>query len=526
METNIISTPAGSPKCSCNNPDTCIHSVTITTKDNTYSYIQGKQIPDIYLHDKDGKGAEINIQVVDKSCISNNPNCPAGVLYGHDNFLQLGSGAYSDTLRYIDDNASEYVHNMDIITLLSDVIWYKIDHINPTEYNINIGECAGYPLINQTIHTDSETVYTANIGCKSVVNNTIYVYPRFGWTIDVKIGRTLSSGTKPASDKERKEEKERQSESAGYNPSKTGWTRVGKNMITSGLEAKGSATFYYGDAKPKNFDELVISTEFKKFCNKLKILNKAEKMLNVVGSMFSDTKSGSIKRISTEFLYPGIAIKGKGELSSAKECPPYFKRSIIASLSPLIGVRVKFDLLQIFLLQYGKLFATAREKMQDQKNRLDKGKENVGGYIIPKLDFIVEGKIIVGFSLESDEKNNYHYQLGNPFEGRLTLTLDAVLQIGVKVFFIEGVFTFEGKAIAEGCFSLDNKVKDKLEIVLYHSDVTAEVSYQVTFGVGSTKRTELKKDSGKVNDKDTLEKWVIFKKLEKKDSTWRFYVSE
>ncbi|WP_152548410.1 hypothetical protein [Siccibacter colletis] len=86
----MTSLTAGSPSCNCKNPDTCIHSFTLSFNNKEYKYKQSGFIDSLDIIDA-GDGENISLMLVGKNCISNNPMCPRGVIYDIDHLDSIST---------------------------------------------------------------------------------------------------------------------------------------------------------------------------------------------------------------------------------------------------------------------------------------------------------------------------------------------------------------------------------------------------------------------------------------------------
>ena len=533
-----ISLTAGSPKCNCKNPDTCTHALKITTTipEETYEYKQGESLPVIYLHDRDAEGVDVTTTLIGKTCVSNSPDCPSGVIYNDYYLNQLKKGqnnnklkylSYEDKLKLMMEGTSEvnintpgsgYIYEaleyLDIVTFLTDVVFEGIDKIDKTEYTLQVGECLGQPIQEMIFPLKTTANDRAKYPIYTTVNTRIVVYPKLVWEVDVNISASKNDGTKELTDDERYDILQGRTQNEQMS--------VGKYAITRGVTIDGSASIAVGSAS-KDYKK-TIEKEFTLYKDKLTLLRNAEKTIDTVTNLFrADDKK--IQLFSMDIKYPCLNIKGSGELLLSKDNKPYVKCGVDVNLAPLIQFTITLDLIQAFAAYFHqeKNIARIREKAQSQEGDVKDGKNGV--YAKAVLNLIVSGDVKLSYRYAADENNEFHSELGDINEGRLGLSLEAKVEAGLRVVVIEAFFSAEAKISTECCFALDKKQNKDLELIFYHNGVVMYAKYKIEVNIGNDDRDEnippSKSESSDNNWEEGEGEWTLCKPLSKEASPYK-----
>lgn len=533
-----ISLTAGSPKCNCKNPDTCTHALKITVShpEATYDYNQGKPLPVIYLHDNEAKGVKVTTTLTGKTCVSNNPDCPSGVIYNDYYLTQLKKGLNHDTLKYLSyaDKAklevdgfnkdseppsrSQYINGtldyLDIVTFLSDVVFEGLNKIDNTEYELQIGECLGQPINEMIFPLKIAANDRAKYPVYTSVSTSIIVYPRFLWSVGLTIAASENDGTKVLSDDERYD--------IVQGRGNTDTMSVGKYAITRGLAITGNASISVGSSS-KDYKK-TIEKEFTRYKDRLTLLRNAEKTIDTVTRLFQ-ANDNKIKLLTVDIKYPSLNIKGNGELALGKNNKPYVQCAVDVDLSPLIEFIITLDLIQAFAAYFHQEenIAKIREKAQSQEDDVKKGKNGV--YAKAVLNLIVTGNINLSYKYKSDENHEFHSELGDKNEGKLGLSLESKVEAGLKVVIVEAFFSAEAKITTECCFALENKQGKDLELIFFHNGVVVYAKYKIKVSIGESKSNQNGgTNKGDSDDDENWEEgegeWIICQKLDKEKSNY------
>lgn len=534
-----ISLAAGSPKCSCKNPDTCTHAleITISNPEAKYEYRQGESLPIIYLHDKEAKGIEVTTTLTGKTCVSNSPDCPSGVIYNEYYLSQLKKGSNQDTLKYLnheeklkltmgdigeagaDLKGSKYVYgileNLDIVKFLSDTVFKGIENAEKTEYELQVAECLGQPVEEMTFPLKTTANDKAKYPIYTTVDTKIIVYPKFSWSVGVDISSSKNSGTKELSDEKRYDIVQGRTNNESMS--------VGKNAITRGLAISGNASISLGNST-KDFEK-TMEKEFTQYKDKLTLLQTAEKTIDTVTNLFK-ADDNKIQLLKIDLTPPMIKIVGSGDLALNKINKPFIKSGVDVSLSPLIDFTITLDLIQAFAAYFHqeKNIARIREKAQSQEDDVKKGKNGV--YAKAVLNLVVTGNINLSYRYASDEDQKFHSELGDKNEGSLGLALESKVEAGLKVVVVEAFFSAEAKITAECCFALEKKQDKDLELIFFHKGIVIYAKYKIKIDIGDkNKNGEEDTNKGDAEDDDNWDEgegeWTLCKPLVKDKSPYR-----
>lgn len=534
-----ISLTAGSPKCNCKNPDTCTHALKITTTvpEGTYEYKQGESLPVVYLHDRDAGGVDVTTTLTGKTCVSNNPDCPSGVIYNEYYLSQLKKGQNNNKLKYLsyeekinlamegtsDANiktpGSGYVYKaleyLDIVTFLTDVVFEGIDKIDKTEYTLQVGECLGQPIQEMIFPLKTTANDRAKYPVYTTVNTRIVVYPKLVWEVDVNISASKNDGTKELTDDERYDIVQGRAQNEQMS--------VGKYAITRGVAIDGSASITVGSAS-KDYKK-TIEKEFTRYKDKLSLLRNAEKTIDTVTNVFREDDK-KIQLLSVDIKYPSLDIKGSGELLLRKDNKPYVKCGVDVNLAPLIEFTITLDLIQAFAAYFHqeRNIARIREKAQSQEGDVKDGKNGVYAKVV--LNLIVSGNVNLSYRYAADEDNEFHSEPGDKNEGRLGLSLESKVEAGLRVVVVEAFFSAEAKISAECCFALDKKQKKDLELTFYHNGILMYAKYKIKVDIGDSSEDQ----SADADKKNTVNhnaweegegEWTLCKPLNKDVSPYK-----
>ncbi len=534
-----ISLTAGSPKCSCKNPDTCTHAVKVetTSPEGKYEYKQGESLPVIYLHDIEAKGVSFKTTLIGKTCVSNSPDCPSGVIYNDYYLSQLVKGENSDTLKYYGyedkvkltmgsintdkEGASDFkyafgaLESLDVVKFLSDIVFKGLDNIEKTEYELQIGECLGQPVKEVIFPLKTTANDRAKQPIYNSVNTKIVVFPKFAWSVGVNISSSKNDGTKELSDDERYDIVQ-----GGQNNNSMS---VGKYAITRGVNITGSASINVGSSS-KDYKN-TMEKEFTRYKDKLTILSNAEKTIDTVTNMFK-ADDNKIQLLTIDIKYPSIDITGSGELHLRKNNTPYVKCGVDVDLAPLIEFTITLDLIQAFAAYFHqeKNIAKIRETAQSQEDDVKNGKNGI--YAKAVLNMIVSGNINLSYQYSSDENYDFHSELGDKNEGQLSLALESKVEAGLKIVIVEAYFSAEAKITAECCFALEKKQDSDLELIFFHNGIVMYAKYKIKVSVGDDDEDDNIDPSQKRSKDDNYweegeGEWVICKKLDKDKSSYR-----
>ncbi|EAA9550943.1 hypothetical protein E2M46_16310 [Salmonella enterica subsp. enterica serovar Othmarschen] len=534
----MTSLTAGSPKCNCKNPDTCVHSFKLNIDKKTYEYKQNDFYSHIVVINKTDKPIPLTLSLTGKTCVSNNPKCPNGIIYNIDSeetLKKFTSGTVNYEVNY-NEKAINNLSSINTITFISKYILYQNSALNwlpKSQYILRVGQCYGDPLVERKINFSDGFRQIFNIAPHDRIWSYINVYPGYDWKIDVKIG--LTDKTNEYSDDELKDQQRKENRKAGQeNRGVKGWTKRPKYSITDALDIDGTMSYKLGSS-PRHDLSQKLKVDFKRKAKELTLLQDTTRALDLVGKALSTNEGAGTKYkiLNTDILYPKLAIGGSGELVEDNNTQSvYIKGKVSAGFSPLIGLRITFDLLQAFAAWYGAASVTdvIRQQLAARENSVKRG--NNGAYLGLKFDLIASGTVYLAIIFESNAKGNWNWRVDGSNEVKLTLSLEANARAGVKISVFEGAFEVYAKAIAEGIIAFDSTAQSNIEMIFYHNGIRAEVGASISAGIAKDGDKPRNGENGRVSTKTTdvmtkrtegqKKEWIIHGKLEKNKSTYRF----
>ncbi|ERT10696.1 hypothetical protein O185_23380, partial [Photorhabdus temperata J3] len=233
-----------------------------------------------------------------------------------------------------------------------------------------------------------------------------------------------------------------------------------------------------------------------------------------------------IKLLDMEIQTPEIKLSGGSKLVNALHGnEAYFEQAVAVGLAPLMGVKMRLDLIQAFATEFGveKLIALIREQGLKGKAAVDDGRD--GAYLGAQLDMVLEGALNLSFKYASNEEREMEFQLGDVVRGTLAIRAETNIQAGFKYYLVEGYFKAGADIEAEGCFELD-KQDNGLYLVFFHEGIVA--SYYVEYGAGVAPSENIGNSTEKRSRVDNKEqkKWEIYPKLPKEKSTYKLRLSQ
>ena len=527
----MLSLAAGSPTCNCKNPDTCIHNFELKVKDNVFYYKGGRFTSLVEAIDDKKTGVPVSLSLKGKGCVTQNPLCPQGIIYSKDKNTTLkvfNDGQSNYNAKFYDDDFP-FFKKYDAIDFLVDFVLPKdpIKSIPKTVHTLNVGQCNGDPYIATPLTFDDGMSKNINHPANNVISSYINIYPAHKWEACLAIG--LEADVKNFTDRElRKQQKKENEENGVPQRNYRGWTKRERSSISKTLEIDGKLSCESNGITNDYSQSLKL--DFKNKSGKINLLNRAIHTIDFLCDSFSTAKSNDAKitMLDTQIVYPTIEIKGSGELKESQESNKlYIERKVSVGFAPLIGVKITLDLLQAFAAWYHSdvFLAVIREGLLSGEDDYEKG-ENAA-YAGLNINFIIEGEIDLSVSFSSNEKKEWEWEKDDSFEAKLSLTLNANCRAGARFYFVYGAIEMDGKAISEGCLGFDSPEQDKLDLVLYHNGVKAEVSVTYTYGVtveenNPNENRGLPKRSEQKPERSVEKEWIIYEKMEKKDSKCRF----
>jgi hypothetical protein len=546
--------------CGCEVPSKCIREVQIILGQDPAivpEYIlckltdQSAVLPKMYVHDIDGKGRDITINIMPKGCISEHDNCPNGAILGENtssqllpqsNAGQLNIGPNKLTLLWTADNMKTSVKKK-IGDFLESVVLGRLEKIPCSYYKVIVNECQNSSsIVEETAVSpiDGGLMQFYELSPLTILDETIHVLPRMEWEVGLKIG--LDTEGEELSVQDRRDNMTRlNAQNNQSNRGHGGWTRRAPGMkITNKITIEGEASYKYG-AKEKKYIGTILDKEFLKYRQTMPLLQCAEGSIDRVTSIFSDTNA-EFQLLDIDFIYPALALKGKGRLQLTNKNVPYIERGLGIALDPLIGIKFTVDLVTAFCKIYDRagIINEFREKMAANQDTFDKGGN--ASYIGLEVKLFVEGQVSLGIDITSDENNTMDYKFDD-LKMKLTIGGSINIRAGTRHEIFGGYYKMEGRVFFEAgikadiAFDIEKKKgidgDQSVELIYSHDGIVAHVKGGAQFKI------EKSSDQGDWDDFETDEEgagvsedgvtevasigeeWIILKPLSKTESTYK-----
>ncbi|MGR5372578.1 hypothetical protein [Photobacterium damselae] len=506
-------------KCSCDARADCIHTVTLSSSSfsKVYQYTQCSFTQDIYTVDNDGNGVDVSVSIIKKNkqsaCL---PHCGSGVIFndfGDGFYNPLNEGMNNVTLEY---RGKESVPSA--IEFINAIVLADKFAIKPSDYRLQVFECAGRFENERLFYSQSGVVYNNTSGGLNVVDTVIHVYPKAEFELSLNFSYEGHSST--YTDEERKEKRREYNSNKNAAKRKNtrnlhkGWTiYTPKFKQENEFKIEGEASFSFGD-KNKKYTKDLFSRKNTNDKNKLNIIDKGFDAIHQFSSMFSSGK-GKFNLIETIIKPPAIGLSGSGEINPNNEQYNIEKR-LKVKLEPLIGVSLTLDLIQALAAYFkiDSLVSSAREKISCDDNSL-----NCADL---RCDLIAETKINTEFEVTS--KNDVKdITMSGKTSGEIALNLDSNLATHYEVLNVNGFFEIGADIKAKAIYEF-SRVGDKLVLIFYHDGVEADVVMKYKFNVNKANSSSKKKSIGSPNVSSSVKKWVLYDKLPKEKSKYKIEI--
>ncbi|MCT8350848.1 hypothetical protein [Photorhabdus kayaii] len=530
----MLSVNMKSAVCDCKTPDPCIHKLVLKVGKRVFHYNQIEPIGDIWVVDE-AEGIPVSVSLVGKQCITENAHCPKAVFYSPDNpafqFYELDKNPIKGP--GVDYEISFSRHNLPVDPIANDPLGFiasslfqqgDLNSLPHTDYILALTQCYGQPFAQRSFLLPDDKVKMLMLGRVDALSTKIHVLPQYEWTLDVTIGAEQEVRERSAAERKAEALKERKKTNPNAKKPGQNWHKhTAGYELTDTLTAEGSFAYKLGPYSHTLTREL--EEEFKEKRKKLGLVNKGLQAVETLQKLFSSEGSQEIKLLEVEIQTPEIKLSGGSKLVNATHGDAaYFEHTVSVALEPLIGIKLRLDLIEAFATEFGveKLIALIREQGLKGQEAVKEGRN--GAYLGAQLDMILEGALNLSFKYASNEEHKMEFQLGDMVRGTLAIKAETNIQAGFKYYLVEGYFRAEADIEAEGCFELDKQDKE-LSLVFFHEGITA--SYYVEYGAGiappKSDGDSAKQKDGKDNKKQ--KKWEIYPKLPKEKSTYRLRLS-
>ncbi|OWO84097.1 hypothetical protein B5C26_03430 [Photorhabdus luminescens] len=530
----MLSVNMRSAVCDCKTPDLCIHKLVLKVGKRVFHYNQIEPIGDIWVVDE-AEGIPVSVSLVGKQCITENAHCPKAIFYSPDNpafqFYELSKNPIKGP--GVDYEISFSRHNLPVDPIASDPLGFiaswlfqkgDLNCLPHTDYILTLTQCYGQPFAQRSFLLPDDKVKMLMLGRVDALSTKIHVLPQYEWTLDITIGAEQEVRERSAEERKAEALEERQKNNPNAKKPGQNWHKhTAGYELTNTLTVEGSFAYTLGPYSHTFTREL--EKEFKEKRKKLGLVNKGLQAVETLQKLFSSEGSQEIKLLEVEIQTPEIKLSGGSKLVNATHGDAaYFEHAVSVALEPLIGIKLRLDLIEAFATEFGveKLIALIREQGLKGKAAVEEGRN--GAYLGAQLDMILEGALNLSFKYASNEEHKMEFQLGDMVRGTLAIKAETNIQAGFKYYLVEGYFNAEADIEAEGCFELDKQDKE-LSLVFFHHGIVA--SYYVEYGAGiappKSNRDSAKQKDGKDNKKQ--KKWEIYPKLPKEKSTYKLRLS-
>ncbi|UJZ94780.1 hypothetical protein IHC87_05255 [Photobacterium damselae subsp. damselae] len=502
-------------KCSCDARADCIHTVTLSSSSfsKVYQYTQCSFTQDIYTVDKDGNGIDVSVSIIKKNkqsaCL---PRCGSGVIFndfGDGFYNPLNEGMNNVTLKY---RGKESVPSA--IEFINAIVLADKFAIKPSDYRLQVFECAGRFENEKLFYSQSGVVYNNTSGGLNVVDTVIHVYPEASFSVNLTLSYTGSTST--YTDEERKQARAEQNTNRKASKQKDlrnahkGWTKYTPEFKQENeLKVEGESQYTFGN-KTEKYKEELFSKKTKKDKYTLSVIDKSFDTIGKFSSMLTSGKE-SFKLIETKIKPPCIKLNGSGTFNPKHEQYNIDKK-LTVELSPLIGMSVTLDLIQA-LAAYCKV-DSIMELVRDDLSC----KERESNCADLKCNLVAESNINTTFDIKT-ENNIKDIEFAGVAKGEVIFKLDSNLSVKYNVWVVSGVFEVGANVIAKG-YTEFQKIGDDIELVFYHDGVVAMVNMKYKYELNNENDLD-SNFSFEHPETNKSEKWVLFDKLPKNSSTYK-----
>lgn len=298
---------------------------------------------------------------------------------------------------------------------------------------------------------------------------------------------------------------------------------TGQYLQKTGVSISGELISKAGATEVSLKTEYELTQAYNKHAGDFNLLKKANDFIGLfVGSVADSGKDkDAFPILDFQLIKPEMGIKGKNDLILSKEKKLISRLTCDVGLDPLIGLKIKLDLLQTFI----SLFAArqgltkGRKVLAADEKKVKKGED--GAYLVAKVDVVLELASKFTFAFKTDDTGDWGYI--SPVLGvNVKVSGMASLEGGARWNGLSGFFNAEATMSTKFYFELDKEHNGQkgLRAIYYHDGLSAEVTtgYSVGMAKGDNNNGEMKNDSTTVTPKSKPKKWVIIPRLKKTES--------
>lgn len=491
--------------CGCNTPDPCLTAFTLETPDKEYIYKgDGRSLGIITLVDefKDKKlqGIPIEFTLLGK-CSVPTPGCPSG-------YIKVPNGDYIHTLadrqcetltlHYRPPKTGGRTALLDAFDLILGL--KGLTTLPHTDYVVNVTQCDHHDMVSCRLPDYPNTPLL--LGRLSAGDVEIWVYQQYTWTAEVKLSCALKRNN--IDDEKRLAERDARLANGTHRGLAIPDKEIARSFSIEGeieVNAGGDVTQYSSQlsggssnlTSSKRTLKLDLSSSFSEVRDQLPLINAISGAIEMVKSSTYQSKGKeSVKLVAFDFKPPVISLKGKGKTRHKTGTSFGVDQTLTAGFSPLFEFSITLDLVQAAAAYFGmqEMVKEVREQARILEEKVKSGQQGayVGAEFNIKLATKLETEGRIKRTLDSD-----HPEYDFSAEGTITLTGDANVRGGAKVWIVQGAFELKGEVIAEGKCALQTAKKHEggqnekefVELVFYHNGIKADVEITVAGSVGN-----------------------------------------
>ncbi|MDX7986083.1 hypothetical protein FE392_01865 [Xenorhabdus sp. 12] len=262
--------------------------------------------------------------------------------------------------------------------------------------------------------------------------------------------------------------------------------------------------------------------EFKKGKQKLDLIDTAIDGIEKINSVLACGHDKDKFRVAKlDLVYPLINISGGYKLSHSDKYQLFHKFHADITVTPLIGLELRIDVVQIFAAYYklNEVIAVIREAGEEHEKEIKKDKN--GAFYGVQLDLILSGDLSVIFGWESDDKGSWSFKNDGILEAGLGIRAETNIRGGVRYYALYGYFDASAQVSAKMLVALESTEKN-MELVLYHDGIQASASIKYGVSIQTEGIYDGKWDTEEESEDKPIEKdWIFQEPLPREKSPYR-----